>query len=342
MLPRVRRLIFASLLLLTACEGGEPAPTPMVDRAAHCPAREPSSCDEDVGGLFPFVHHGSTVGRDDQYGDARCVVGGGVTIEDASFQWTAPWAGRFTFSTAGSAIDTVLTLRQGSCGGRALACNDDAPSGSHSELVAELDECETITVVVDGAGVDDVGDFTLRISGQETLCGNGEDDDLDGLVDCDDDDCFTPECADPGDDWPTAWTELEWGVLEETNARRAAGAVCGGEEFGPAPALEMDVLLRLSARLHSKDMADQGYFSHDSLDGRTLGDRVAATGFPGTFLGENIARGQPTARAVVDAWMTSEGHCRNIMNPSFRLLGVGHALSAGGEPLWTQNFAASR
>lgn len=338
----VRRLLLTALFL-AACDGGSgPVEPPMEDRAAHCPERDPVMCAEDVGGLFPFTRHGSTVGLDDQYGDAPCVAGGGVTIEDVSFRWTAPWAGRFTFSTEGSAIDTVLTLRQGACGGRALACSDDAAGGAHSELTADLDECETITVVVDGAGVDDVGDFTLRVTGYETLCGNGVDDDLDGLTDCDDDDCFTPECAEPGDDWPEDWTALEWGVLEETNARRAEGAVCGGEEFGPAGPLEMDPLLRLSARLHSKDMAEQNYFSHDSLDGRMLGDRVAATGFGGTFLGENIARGQPTARAVVDAWMDSEGHCRNIMNPGFHFLGVGHALSTGGEPFWTQNFAGNR
>jgi uncharacterized protein YkwD len=58
-----------------------------------------------------------------------------------------------------------------------------------------------------------------------------------------------------------------------------------------------------------------------------------------------VARGQRTAQAVVDAWMTSPGHCRNIMNPGFRVLGVGYAWSESEEDrfkaYWTQTFGAT-
>ena len=50
--------------------------------------------------------------------------------------------------------------------------------------------------------------------------------------------------------------------------------------------------------------------------------------------------GQPTAQAVVDGWLKSEGHCRNIMNPSFRELGVGYATGGSYGKYWVQNFGA--
>jgi len=341
----VRRLLLLALLALTACDGGGDSPIdplPMIDRADHCPARDPVECAEDIGGVYPFQRAASTVGNEDGYTDARCTPGGGVTIEDAAFRWTAPWDGRFRFTTEGSAIDTVLSLRQGSCAGRELACSDDLDEGDHhSEIIADLTECQTVTLVIDGAHVDAVGDFTLSIGGFETECDNGVDDDEDGHADCDDDDCFTARCADPEDDWPDGWTEFEWGVLEATNAERARGATCGGEAFGPAPPLMMEPLLRLAARLHSTNMADNGFFAHDDPEGRGPGERVREVGFGGSLIGENIAQGQSTPEEVVAAWMDSDGHCRNIMNPSFHFLGVGLAYSPSDVPLWTQKFAGS-
>lgn len=145
------------------------------------------------------------------------------------------------------------------------------------------------------------------------------------------------------DDWPEAWAEFECRVLQLTNERRAAGANCGGQSFGPAPPLEMNPLVRTAARLHSLDMAEQNYFSHTSLDGRTFDQRMSATGFSGRSpWGENIAAGQRTPEEVVDGWMRSVGHCRNIMDPSYRVIGIGYAEAPRStfRIYWTQNFAA--
>lgn len=338
------------LLLLAGCEGGstttppDPTTPDPVDRAAHCPARDPVLCAEDVGGVFPFTVDGDTLDGDDGYGGSAC-GGGGDAVLDRAYRWTAPWAGRYVITTEGSAFDTVLSLRQGSCAGRELACSDDAAEGGRtSELTVDLADCQTVTIVVDGGlGGEIEGPFVLSIRAQETACEDGLDDDLDGQIDCDDDDCFTAQCADPADEWRPEWTDYEWRVLEGSNAHRARGAECDGEAFGPAEPLEMDPLLRLAARLHSTDMAENDYFSHDSLDGRDMSDRISATGFAGAFpWGENIARGQRTPEEVVQGWMESPGHCRNIMNPSFHALGVGLAESSSGEPVWTQNFAGGR
>jgi uncharacterized protein YkwD len=54
--------------------------------------------------------------------------------------------------------------------------------------------------------------------------------------------------------------------------------------------------------------------------------------------GENVAVGYPTGRAVVNAgWMHSEGHRANILNPDFRLMGIG-ARKAGGRWYVAQVF----
>jgi uncharacterized protein YkwD len=137
--------------------------------------------------------------------------------------------------------------------------------------------------------------------------------------------------------WPDDWALLERGVLDAVNEQRARGAVCDGETMPPVGPLARDVLLELAARNHSLDMAENDYFSHDSLDGRTLGDRVAEVGFESTFVGENIAMSYDTVEAVMAGWMSSPGHCRNIMTAGYTVLGVGVARPSG-VPYWTQDF----
>lgn len=128
-----------------------------------------------------------------------------------------------------------------------------------------------------------------------------------------------PACASP----------IEAAELELTNAaRRAAGL---GE-------LRCDEGLARAARLHSQDMCDQGYFDHDSLDGRTFVDRIDDEGVRWRTVGENIAVGYRTPEAVHEGWMNSDGHRRNILNGAFGRIGIGY-VECGGRPYWTQDFA---
>ncbi|WP_405665700.1 CAP domain-containing protein [Streptomyces sp. NBC_01166] len=86
----------------------------------------------------------------------------------------------------------------------------------------------------------------------------------------------------------------------------------------------------------SEDMAARDFFGHTDPDGATPWDRAAAAGVAGLG-GENIARGQADAQAVMDAWMNSDGHRANILNCDYKTLGVGVHLGSGG-PWWTQDF----
>ena len=70
--------------------------------------------------------------------------------------------------------------------------------------------------------------------------------------------------------------------------------------------------------------------------------RIRAEGYAYASAGENIAWGHPTPEAVVGAWLASPGHCRNIMNADYRVVGIGYAYDPESEfgHYWTQNFAA--
>ncbi|MFF5705018.1 sigma-70 family RNA polymerase sigma factor [Streptomyces sp. NPDC012794] len=119
-------------------------------------------------------------------------------------------------------------------------------------------------------------------------------------------------------------------VVSLVNSERAA-AGCGP--------LREDAQLRDAAQRHSADMARRDFFSHTNPDGADPGARTTAAGYRWSTYGENIARGQQTAQAVMDSWMKSPGHRANILNCSFKDIGVGIHSGSGG-PWWTQNFGA--
>jgi uncharacterized protein YkwD len=152
----------------------------------------------------------------------------------------------------------------------------------------------------------------------------------------------TSHCA-PVADWDPAWSQWEEEVLQLVNEFRATGADCDTEgSFGPTTPLAMEPTLRCSARLHSEDMFVRDYFAHDNPDGLDPFERMEEAGFEGGWLGENIAAGQQTPDEVMQAWIDSDGHCSNIMNPNFTLLGVGYYPGGDnwqeGQHFWTQNF----
>ncbi len=80
--------------------------------------------------------------------------------------------------------------------------------------------------------------------------------------------------------------------------------------------------------------------THVGSNGSQIIDRIAATGYAARTWGENVAAGQPDAASVMQSWMNSAGHRRNILDPAFSDIGVGLAYSANGTPYWTQDFAA--
>ncbi|MGW7074859.1 sigma-70 family RNA polymerase sigma factor [Streptomyces sp. NPDC054866] len=119
-------------------------------------------------------------------------------------------------------------------------------------------------------------------------------------------------------------------VTRLANAERAKSG-CGP--------LTLNSKLGDAAQGHSNDMAERDFFDHTNPDGEDPGDRVTAAGYKWSTYGENIAAGQRTPSAVMDSWMNSSGHRANILNCSFKEIGIGYRQGSGG-PWWTQNFGA--
>jgi len=100
-------------------------------------------------------------------------------------------------------------------------------------------------------------------------------------------------------------------------------------------ALRENAKLRGAAARYSRLMVRQGFFDHVSPSGSTLQSRVTAThyldGARSWSIGENIAYGTgpyATPRSIVRSWMHSPGHRANILNGTFRDIGIGIATGA--------------
>lgn len=130
------------------------------------------------------------------------------------------------------------------------------------------------------------------------------------------------------------------GVLSETNIGRGVQQDCGIHGLKNAVGtVQLNDELMLAAQNHSDDMAANNFMEHTGSDGSSPGDRARATNYVGSTIGENIARGYRTPKAVVQAWIDSDGHCQNMMNGVYTELGVGFAMSPmTGEFFWTQLF----
>ncbi|MEU1235424.1 CAP domain-containing protein [Micromonospora aurantiaca] len=102
-------------------------------------------------------------------------------------------------------------------------------------------------------------------------------------------------------------------------------------------ALTVNAKLNLAAQRHSQDQADHKKMDHTGSDGSQPWDRVKAAGYAYRMVGENVAWNYQTPAAVMEGWMNSEGHRKNILNCSYTQIGVGVARSNG--PYWTQVFA---
>ncbi|MFJ8312535.1 MULTISPECIES: CAP domain-containing protein [unclassified Streptomyces] len=126
---------------------------------------------------------------------------------------------------------------------------------------------------------------------------------------------------------PTAEAAAAATVMSLVNQQRA--------QAGCMP-VKSDAALASLATAFSDDMAARGFFDHTDPDGKSPWDRAAKAGIQGLG-GENIARGQADAKAVMDAWMNSPGHRANILNCEYKSLGVGVHFGPGG-PWWTQDF----
>ncbi|ROP32493.1 CAP domain-containing protein [Couchioplanes caeruleus] len=104
-------------------------------------------------------------------------------------------------------------------------------------------------------------------------------------------------------------------------------------------ALKVNAALLWAARGHSKYMATSGRFSHTGARNSTFAARARAAGYTAAR-SENIAWGYRSAREVVNGWLKSPGHRRNLLDCGARTFAVGVVYSTNGTPYYTQMFGS--
>lgn len=126
----------------------------------------------------------------------------------------------------------------------------------------------------------------------------------------------------------TVLTEDEQKLLELVNKAR--------EEKGLEPLAVDDNLMKV-ARTKAKDMVENNYFSHQSPTYGSPFDMMRQ--FENSFksAGENIA-GNKSVEGAFKAWMSSETHKKNILNPGFKVTGIGIESSSTYGKILVQQF----
>jgi uncharacterized protein YkwD len=125
---------------------------------------------------------------------------------------------------------------------------------------------------------------------------------------------------------------LEAGVLQQLNAVRADHGLS---------ALRSNAKLAAAATQHSREMADDGYFDHNSVDGTSFATRIAKWYPLGSFhswtVAENLLWSSPSVDPpeAVAMWMRSPGHRANILNARFREIGIGAVYSTSARGTYT-------
>ena len=130
--------------------------------------------------------------------------------------------------------------------------------------------------------------------------------------------------------------------LDAINAARAHARDCGDTHFQAAPPLTWNAKLGAAAQEHSDDMARNDFMGHEGSDGSTPDERIERHGYHYRSWGENVAAGQLDTRAVVQRWLESPGHCKNIMNAKITEMGMALTENKGSEyrQYWTVDFGA--
>lgn len=118
-------------------------------------------------------------------------------------------------------------------------------------------------------------------------------------------------------------------VIELVNAERSARRISS---------LKSDDTLNAIADQRAKEIAVK--FSHTRPNGTKCSSLLQENGIVNVYAGENIAAGLNSSKAVMDKWMSSDGHRRNILSENFTRIGVGVYTSSDGYTYWVQVFTS--
>ena len=103
------------------------------------------------------------------------------------------------------------------------------------------------------------------------------------------------------------------------------------------PPLKLAPMLVEAAKGHAKDMADRDVMGHEGADGSTPTQRMVRAGYHYQTTGENVAKGYETVAEVMQCWIDSPPHKKNVLG-DFTELGIARAFSKDGKPYWCVDF----
>ncbi len=124
-------------------------------------------------------------------------------------------------------------------------------------------------------------------------------------------------------------------IIQLVNEARKKGCHCGDTYFAPAPPLNWNDLLEKAAYNHAKDMYRNNYFNHTGKDGSNVSERMDRVGYKWRAYAENIGFGYKDEKEVIEGWLKSPGHCKNIMSQKYKEMGVARVGN-----YWTQTFGS--
>jgi uncharacterized protein YkwD len=132
---------------------------------------------------------------------------------------------------------------------------------------------------------------------------------------------------------PQNTVELEQKAFQLLNQKRI--------EIGLSPLVWSENMAKV-ARLHSNNMANFKFFSHQGLDGLQVDGRAESLGYKQWHsIGENIAYNRGFANPVefaVERWMLSDSHRENLLDKRWKESAVGIAIAKDGTYYFTEVF----
>lgn len=138
-----------------------------------------------------------------------------------------------------------------------------------------------------------------------------------------------PQVANPNVIWPGMVLTIPQQTTEQTAgihiyAQQVVDLVNQERAQAGLSPLKLNAALSVVALDKAKDMYYNQYFSHQSPTFGSPFDMMRSYGIRYSYAGENIAMGQRSPQEVMNAWMNSDGHRKNILNPNFKEIGVAY------------------
>lgn len=174
----------------------------------------------------------------------------------------------------------------------------------------------------DMGGFEDAGGYNVAHPDQGLVADVGDDADQAPSAD------MGPDAAPPID----VTAEL----VAAVNSARAVEQMCGAEAVGAVGELLASAELAAAAQAHAADMAAMESITFTGSDGSDSQTRAADAGWMGGSVSESITGGHATVGEVVEAFLSTESTCRNMMIEDATSLGAGFADNGSAlSPYWS-------